>query len=234
MGKHDIISILEQHATEFHSVVPFDASKDRLLQFDFTERNNIDDDVVNDTGKFTHFINMKLQEARARYGIGGYAELRNLYRRSRVFDAPDGGEPRRFHLGTDIWGKPYTHVHAPIDGLIHSFGFNDGFGNYGATVILTHKLDGISFHTLYGHLSRSSLLNLHEGLRVEKGDLFAEFGIPMDNGQWPPHLHFQIIIDLEGMKGDYPGVCRYSERSTYLANCPDPDLILQLNKYLPY
>jgi hypothetical protein len=36
---------------------------------------------------------------------------------------------------------------------------------------------------------------------------------------------------MQGMQGDYPGVCRYSEKERYLANCPDPDLVLQLNKY---
>ncbi|RYZ27368.1 MAG: DUF559 domain-containing protein, partial [Sphingobacteriales bacterium] len=111
-----------------------------------------------------------------------------------------GAEPRRLHLGIDIWGKPYTKVMAP--------------------------LDGISFHTLYGHLSLNSLKNLHEGDVVRKGDVFCEFGIPFENGQWPPHLHFQIIKDMQGWKGDYSGVCRFSEREQYLQNCPDADLIL--------
>jgi hypothetical protein len=33
-------------------------------------------------------------------------------------------------------------------------------------------------------------------------------------------------------EGDYPGVCKYSEREKYLENCPDPDLILQMNRYI--
>ena len=53
-----------------------------------------------------------------------------------------------------------------------------------------------------------------------------------ENGHWPPHLHFQIILDMQLKEGDYPGVCKYSEREKYLANCPDPDLILQLNQYI--
>ncbi|NTS39600.1 DUF559 domain-containing protein [Flavisolibacter sp. BT320] len=137
-----------------------------------------------------------------------------------------GAEPRRLHLGIDIWGKPYTKVMAPLDGIVHSFAFNNAYGDYGATIIITHQLDGISFHTLYGHLSLNSLKNLHEGDVVRKGDVFCEFGIPFENGQWPPHLHFQIIKDMQGWKGDYPGVCRFSEREQYLQNCPDADLIL--------
>jgi hypothetical protein len=58
----------------------------------------------------------------------------------------------------------------------------------------------------------------------------------MENGQWPPHLHFQIVVDMEipiaiGRKGDYPGVCKLSEKEKYLNNCPNPDLILQMMEY---
>jgi len=34
-----------------------------------------------------------------------------------------------------------------------------------------------------------------------------------------------LILDLQGMKGDYPGVCRVSELAFYQANCPDPNLL---------
>jgi len=33
------------------------------------------------------------------------------------------------------------------------------------------------------------------------------------------------------MKGDYPGVCKFSEKEQYLRNCPNPDLILQMMQY---
>src|SRR5690349_12009347 len=79
---------------------------------------------------------------------------------------------------------------APLDAIVHSFAFNNQQGDYGATIILTHKIEEISFFTLYGHLSLSSIKNIQEGQRIEKGDVFAEFGIPIENGHWPPHLHF--------------------------------------------
>src|SRR6201996_5347562 len=138
------------------------------------------------------------------------------------------GEPRRLHLGIDIWGPAGTPVMAPLNGVVHSFAFNNNDSDYGATLILTHNLDGVGFHTLYGHLSLNSLKNLYEGKNVNKGEVIAEFGMRFENGNWPPHLHFQVITDMQGWKGDYPGVCRYSERERWLDNCPDPNLILQL------
>ncbi len=236
MDKEEIINLLKRNQQDFHAVVPFNPSKDKLLVFDFTANNHaVTSDILSDTTKFTSYINNELTAANAKYGIGGYAEHRNVYSISKLFDADKTGEePRRLHLGIDIWGKPYTKVMAPLNGIIHSFAFNNGFGNYGITIILSHSLQGFTFYTLYGHLSQSSIKNIKEGDKVERADVFAEFGIPVENGHWPPHLHFQVIIDLENWKGDYPGVCKYSEREKYLSNCPDPDLILQMGKYTLY
>lgn len=231
----DLPSILKSHQHEYGPVVPFDTTKDKLLLMDFTKANTeIAENILEDIDEFIAYINGKLNIAGDRYGIGGYNEHRTVYGRSKVFDAAIGeDEPRRLHLGTDIWGKPHTAVMAPLDGMVHSFAFNDNFGDYGATIIVSHQLDGVSFYTLYGHLSLSSIKNMHEGDNIRKGDVFAEFGIPAENGHWPPHLHFQIINDLQGWEGDYPGVCKFSEREIWLSNCPDPDLLLGLNQYLP-
>jgi hypothetical protein len=72
---------------------------------------------------------------------------------------------------------------------------------------------------------------MQEGNRIERGEVFAEFGMQFENGHWPPHLHFQLIIDVEKYKGDYPGVCKLSEKEKYLTNCPDPDIVLQMLQY---
>ena len=236
--KRSITDILQNHQAEFHPVVSFRPEKDQLLLMDFTKNNKeISEQLVNDTHQFAHYINGKLLSASVKFGIGGYNEYRELYSRSRVFDSGSpSAEPRRLHLGIDIWGKPYTAVMSPWDGIVHSFAFNNRFGDYGATLVISHNIEGVAFHTLYGHLSLNSIKNFREGENVRKGDVIGEFGIPMENGQWPPHLHFQVIEDMDvpmaiGRKGDYPGVCSLSEKEEFLNNCPDPDLILQMMKY---
>jgi murein DD-endopeptidase MepM/ murein hydrolase activator NlpD len=239
-----LAEILRRHQHDFHRVVPFDRERDRLYLFDFTENNTgLSADDIADTERFATWINRTLRGQQARYGFGGYNEHRTLYARSRHFDQPlaearhRGGseaprvsaeeeEPRRLHLGIDIWGPAGTPVMAPMAGIVHSFAFNNNDSDYGATLILTHNLEGAGFHTLYGHLSLNSLKNLYEGQRVSKGEVIAEFGMRFENGNWPPHLHFQCIADMQGWKGDYPGVCRFSERQQWLDNCPDPDLLL--------
>lgn len=229
-----LISILKNYQQDFHTVIPFDAGKDKLLPLDFTSGNTeLTNDILSDTKKFTAWVNEKLNNANARFGIGGYREHRTVYSISKVFDGDKPGEePRRLHLGTDIWGKPHTAVMAPLDGVVHSFAFNNRFGDYGATIILSHLLKGFTFYTLYGHLSLNAIKNIQEGDRIGKGDVFGEFGIQSENGQWPPHLHFQLIEKIGEWKGDYPGVCKFSEREKWLANSPDPDIILGLNRFI--
>jgi len=232
-GINQLSNFLKKYQHQFYPIVPFDAMNERLLSLDFTINNkDLTAEILNDTNKFSVYISGKLNKANCKYGIGGYAEHRTIYDRSDHFDAAlPGEERRRLHLGIDIWGEAGTAVIAPIDGIVHSFAFNNNFGDYGATIILSHNLDGIVFHTLYGHLSLNSLKNISEGDLIKAGTVFAEFGMQFENGHWPPHLHFQIIADMQVWKGDYPGVCKYSERETYLNNCPDPDFIIQMNRF---
>jgi len=229
--QNNIEGVLKKHPGAFHPVVPFDPGRDRLYHFDFTSNNKeLKPEQIADTESFAVYINRMLQQHGARYGIGGYGEHRTLYARSKHFDA--GEEPRRLHLGIDVWGPAGTAVMAPLDGIVHSFAFNNNDSDYGATLILTHHTGGVGFHILYGHLSLNSLKNRYEGQHVNKGEVIAEFGMRFENGNWPPHLHFQLIIDLQDWKGDYPGVCKFSERKQWLANCPDPDLVLGMMRYV--
>jgi len=237
MPASDFLRRFQPFAGRCHPVVPFQPGQDKILPLDFTAANkDLTSDIIGDTDRLASYIQSRLQAAGCLYGLGGYGEHRTLYAKSRHFDRSLNGtaEPaaRRLHLGMDIWGKEGTRVMAPLPAIVHSFAFNNHDGDYGATIILSHNLDGLGFHTLYGHLSLNSLKNLQEGARIDKGTVFTEFGMRFENGNWPPHLHFQIIIDLGDWQGDYPGVCAQSEQASWLENCPDPDIILQMNRYI--
>lgn len=222
-------TLLQYHQHDFHPVVMVDPATQPLLLMDFSESNTaLTTELITYTPHFSWYVNDVLQKHQCRFGIGGYNEDRVLYRRSAHFS---GTEERRIHLGTDIWGPADTAVYAPLGGVVHSTGYNDNFGDYGATLILQHQLDGIAFHTLYGHLRLSDLAGKLPGHFISRGEPIGGFGKPEENGNWPPHLHFQVIEEMELKEGDYPGVCTLSEREKYLQNCPDPDLILQLQQY---
>lgn len=159
---------------------------------------------------------------------GGYLERRDLYKHSTRFNQQDPKTERNIHLGVDFWTSAETPVVAPLAGVVHSFQDNQGLGNYGPTIILEHAIDGLHFYTLYGHLSRASLLGLAVGQSVAAGQTIAYLGTALVNGIYAPHLHFQVIRDLQGNIGDYPGVCSAQNRDFYAKNCPDPKLLLGL------
>ena len=241
--KSKLENVLLKNQSNFRSVVDFKAGADKLLQLDFTAANKeLSTSLLADTNLFSHYINDKLSAAGARYGIGGYNEDRILYKRSNHFEMigtkiSSFGEDaevacRSIHLGIDIWGPAGTKVFVPIGGTVHSFAYNDNFGDYGATIILQHQLETVVFHTLYGHLSLADLVNINEGKYISRGELLAHFGETKENGDWPPHLHFQVINDMRISKGDYPGVCTINEREKYLKNCPDADLVLNMMQYV--
>ncbi len=219
-------NFLNNPINKIEKVVDLDIKRDILFPFDFTSSNTeLNPEILANTDLFTHWVNEKLANNKAKYGIGGYNEHRTIYSRSEHFDS--GEEPRRLHLGVDIWGAAETPVYNFYNAKVHSFKFNDNFGDYGATIILQYQLDSLTLYGLYGHLSLASLDGLAEGLFIPAGKQFATFGIKEENGHWPPHLHFQLMFDMEGCKGDYPGVCQVSKREIYLKNCPDPGLILK-------
>ncbi len=234
MEKDSLSIWLQKNRDIFHPVVQFKPGIDKIIHIDSSEKNeafaNLD---FSDTKNLSNYIDDLLNRNGAKFGIGGYDEIRPMYSRSVLFnknikDPSFTEEPRRLHIGVDISGITGTEIFAPCDGTIHSFAFNNQFGDYGATIILRHQFNNIIFHTLYGHLSLADIQNIQEGQQIKKGQLFAHFGNEKENGHWPPHLHFQIIYKMENYKGDYPGVCKVSEREKYLANCPDPDLMLNM------
>jgi murein DD-endopeptidase MepM/ murein hydrolase activator NlpD len=191
-----------------------------------TTNNELKDIDIGNINTLAYYINSKITDNNKIYGIGGYTEDRIIYRRSKHFG--EGTLVRSIHLGIDIWHHANSEIKAPIKGKIHSFKNNNNYGDYGPTIILEHKLDNHKFYTLYGHLTTDSLKQKQIGQTIDAGEFFASIGNQNENGNWPPHLHFQIITNMQNYWGDYPGVCSKEQRTHYTNLCPDPNLILNL------
>ena len=173
------------------------------------------------------FIQNHLDKNQGKIAFGGYIETRNLYQRSTVFKNTNSDE-RNIHIGLDLWINESASIHAALDGKIHSFQNNTALGDYGPTIILEHEVEEVKFHTLYGHLSEASLIGKKVGEIINKGEQIATLGLPPINGDYAPHLHFQIIIDMGGKTGDYPGVCNERTIAYYTNNCPNPNFLLKI------
>lgn len=222
----DLLEILK--STESAKVISNAIDYADYVSLDLSVANaNLANQKLDTAKDYECYIQEYLEKSNAKIAYGGYQEYRNLYQRSSVFKNQDSDE-RNIHIGLDLWINESAPIYAPLDGTIHSFQNNEAMGDYGPTLILKHQIENFIFHTLYGHLSLNSLEGKKIGNFVKKGQQIASLGLPPINGDYAPHLHFQIIIDMENKVGDYPGVCNENRLAFYSENCPDPNLLLKI------
>ncbi len=226
-----IAAFLSEH-TGIHPVLAIDPQHAPSIVLDLSIAGPLiaGDTADNAEPALTERVFGAMCEAGVSLAIGRYDEPRLLY----VAPAFLGGagpsdEHRTIHIGLDLFADAGTPVLAPLDGVIHAFADNASTQDYGPVIILRHAAgDGVEFFTLYGHLSRESLLGLVVGRAVRAGEQIATLGSADVNGGWTPHLHLQILTDLLDLGTDFPGVARPSQRRAWCALCPDPNLIARV------
>jgi len=154
------------------------------------------------------------------WGVGGYLE-----NRSNMYTAPQYENRRKIHMGIDIWAKEGEPVFSPLPGTVAYLGYHGEEGNYGGTIVVKHQVEGNELFALYGHLSKESLQQIEPGVSLATGDIVGYLGGPDENGNWPPHLHYQISVVDPG-EADMPGVVAEDEVDQASKIYPDPRMIL--------
>lgn len=154
------------------------------------------------------------------YGIGRYNEKRQGMYEQKMFIGQ-----RNIHVGIDIQAPAQTKVQAFFAGEVFLFADNNQSGDYGPTIITKHVFDEVVLFALFGHLSRSSLVNKTVGAQIKQGEVIATIGDMHENGGWFPHLHFQLCL-VEPTKADLPGVVSDAQHADALKIYPDPRLVL--------
>ena len=227
-----VVNWLQANAANFASVL--DEDWQHSLVFDLSVGSLMlgADPAAFEREALTETIRHALQCAGATVGIGRYDEARSLYVTPAF--APEQGlhptaEHRTIHLGLDLFVAAGANVYAPLAGIVHCVAHNDTRLDYGPLLILKHATDdGHEFFTLYGHLSEEHLTTLKVGQPIQRGARIARIGAAPTNGDWPPHLHFQLITDLLELDQDFPGVAYASQRAVWKSLSPDPNVILRI------
>jgi murein DD-endopeptidase MepM/ murein hydrolase activator NlpD len=172
--------------------------------------------------EFSELIEGIMRDADTDFAFGRYAEPRALYSNEN-FASNETGESRTIHMGLDLFCAVDTPVHAPLDGTVAVLANNDRELDYGPMVVLQHATDtGQGFYTLYGHLSLDTLAAIQQGQEVRAGEQIAKVGAPPHNGNWAPHLHLQLVLDLMSLDADFPGVAYESKKDYWLTLSPSP------------
>ncbi len=225
-----VVEVLQKYQRTFAPVLGEPLESYHVL--DLTPRSSLyqGDPRISNTPRLSKAISDEMKNANVSVSVGRYDEARLLYA-SRMFariSAPTA-ERRTIHIGLDLFAEAGTAIHAPLAGTIASFSNNTDPLDYGSVIVLRHELDGVSFYTLYGHLSLESLQNKKIGQVIQAGEMFATLGDAPINGDWPPHLHLQILVDDLNLLTDFPGVAYPNDCDVFKALCPDPNLILGLD-----
>lgn len=183
-----------------------------------------------ETDALAERIDREMARAGATVGIGRWDEARPIYL-GDAFSAGDHAidEHRTIHLGLDLFVPAGTPVYTPLDAVVEAVEDNAAPKDYGPVVVLRHEpAEGPVFRTLWGHLDPEVLSRLAPGVGLRAGERVADIGAPPRNGDWPPHLHVQIVVDPLGYGHDLPGVAPARERSTWKAWFPDPSTLCGL------
>lgn len=175
-----------------------------------------------DVAVLGRLINKTMSDAGTQFSFGRYAEPRELYTNDD-FSNDASEEMRTIHMGIDLFCAAGTPIFSPLDATVHVTSNNDRELDYGPLVILRHEDEAAAeFFTLYGHLGPDVLDNLAAGQSVAAGEQIATVGARPGNGNWPPHLHFQLINDLLELGVDFPGVALASQLDYWLDLSPSP------------
>ena len=217
---------LERNAHDFAAVIRPGLVRPKVLSLDLTASGPDAAAWASlDAEGAERLIDARVMEAGADFAIGLYGEDRAVYK-GDAFETGPAGARRTVHLGMDLFAPAGEPAHAPFDGkvaFIHDDAVAFGFG---PTVLLEHRTDeGDVFWTLYGHLSRQGVQKLSLGQLIARGEAFAAFGTAAENGNWSPHLHFQIVTDHLGLEGRMHGVGVRDQWQVWQAVSPDPSVV---------
>ena len=223
-----MLNLIKDHLnSSFFSILGPDYSRTDYVDLDLSDKATSEMALDLSTEfSLQDYLEKYLKRYKAQAAFGGYLEKRSLYDRSSYFGDSSHSHKRNIHLGIDVWAPAGTPVYSPLPGKIHSQQDNLNFGDYGPTLIVEHQLNERNFYTLYGHLSRESLYSYEVGETILVDQPLALLGTNEVNGNYAPHLHFQLILDIGDNTGDYPGVCAVTDLEFYKKNCPDPNLLL--------
>ncbi|WP_393965286.1 peptidoglycan DD-metalloendopeptidase family protein [Exiguobacterium sp. S22-S28] len=89
-----------------------------------------------------------------------------------------------FHNGIDIAAATGTTVRATASGKVIQSGYQGAYGNY---VMMTHKVNGLTYTSVYAHLSSRSV---YAGQSIAKGTKIGNVG--STGNSTGSHLHFEL------------------------------------------
>ena len=205
-----LLDLFFQNRTQFHDIIPKSLLKKPHQEVNLTEeffkfqkrhpRLKLTAKDAADPRKHVNLVDRIHQELGVDWTYGGWLENREqLFAETYLKETGDW-----IHLGIDINVPVSTPVLAVLTGKVYKVGSDypekGGWGNF---VIMEHKIKGVGFYSIYGHLASDDLL-INLGSKATDGQMIGKVGTYKENGFWRPHIHFQFISETEMRKRKNP------------------------------
>jgi len=176
-------------ATAFILVAPASAgSLNQMLKGDRIETTPASAEAQGDSRFHTMFMSWKKLDGMSAQGAIAVPSAKPVNMATYTSGYGVRSDPFRgsaaMHAGIDLAGPTGTAVYATADGVVQRAEWSGGYGNL---VEIDH---GKGLQTRFGHLSR---ILVHDGQRVQRGDLIALMG--STGRSTGSHLHYEVRID---------------------------------------
>ena len=198
------------------------------IVFDLSTGSRVDGHDIEslDVEALSGLIDEQMARAGTGFAFGRYGEPRGLYNNENFIDT-DAGEARTIHLGIDVFCAAGTAVHAPLAGEVETRRTErHGTWLWPDDGSAPQRRPAGVFHLVRDTSAKTPSSGVADGQSIAAGEQIASVGAPPGNGNWPPHLHMQLILDLAGLGGDFPGVAAPSRQDYWCALSPSPAVVL--------
>jgi 4-aminobutyrate aminotransferase-like enzyme/Ser/Thr protein kinase RdoA (MazF antagonist) len=155
-------------------------------------------------------------------GIGPWGEDRPVYSSDAFRSVLAADRRRSLHLGLDLFARAGSNVRTPLDGTVVDLFETDLSLDYGHAVLLKHAPCGLTFYSLWGHLSAQTVRDRKVGERLKAGDVIGQLGGMHENGNWQPHVHIQLITYEPKQAADVIGAGEAGYGAVWRDLFPDP------------
>ncbi len=155
-------------------------------------------------------------------GVGPWGENRCVYTGDAFASTLARGQHRSMHLGLDFFVSAGATVRTPLAAMVIDVYRSSLPLDYGHAVLLEHTPEpGITFFSLWGHLSAATAQTRKAGDVLQAGEVIGQLGEPAENGGWMPHLHLQLGTYRPANAGEMIGAGEIAYRDVWAELFPD-------------
>lgn len=168
-------------------------------------------------------VSTLMQQQDAEVAVGRHNEVRAIYKEDNFcYQGNDEVIWRTVNMGIEFFTSSALPVSSVYSGKVF-LKVTDTI-EHGNVIVLHHEInETLSFYTIYGGLSKSSIESIKLGAEVVTGEQIGV--VKAVEGTTLYNFHLMVVLDWPGAIESVLKVVPYHQRELYKSICPDPWLL---------